>query len=315
MTTTIAANIEPKQEAVPASTEANDITATDNNSSISAFLESTIDSLCSPKVCASISEKANFMSFIPNFYAIVHPLVEDEIREEEQVHESIAESRTVPKEGSDDNETLEKSAKETSTNSEPALTSVTEKAPVVASAVKDTPATVPVAEEVPVTVSVVKEATNTISSTQTAPTDVPVKNKAPAATPVGDVSTPESPVKKAPSLKNIEGVSVSVVAAKEAVVKKIEKDSVANTAQDTTLPTTPMKSSDIKDTQMAVTTVEKISTPPTAKEVTTPAVAVEKIPVDVPTKEDAAESDPVIEKVLPAALATEEASVPLPLTE
>merc|ERR1711957_859070 len=157
-----------------------------------------------------------------------------------------------------------------------------------ASAVKDTPATVPVAEEVPVTVSVVKEATNTISSTQTAPTDVPVKNKAPAATPVGDVSTPESPVKKAPSLKDIEGVSVSVVAAKEAVVKKIEKDSVANTAQDTTLPTTPMKSSDIKDTQMAVTTVEKI-------------------PVDVPTKEDAAESDPVIEKVLPAALATEEA--------
>jgi len=90
---------------------------------------------------------------------------------------------------------------------------------------------------------------------------------------------------------------------------------VANTAQDTTLPTKPMESSDIKDTQEVVATVETISTPPTAKEVTTPAVVVEKIPVDVPAKEDSAESDPVIEKVLPAALATEEASVPLPLTE
>jgi len=343
-----AVNIELKQKADLPSSQDNDTTAADNISSISSFLETSIESLCGDKVCASISEKANSMFFIPNFYDIVQPLVENEAREEEKVQEVVAESRVVPKEGNNDNEQQEKSTKMIHTDPDPTCAPVEETTanggfPEAVTAIEEVPKTTPAKEEVPVPIPVADEAVGTVpppedipavgevpKTTQTVeevPVSVPVADEATEAisvnvlvdkealpvAPERDVLMPDSTEDKMPIPETAEEAPATTT--EEILVNKTEEGSASDPEHDPITPPIPMKENAIEETKVDVTVVEEASTPPTVKEATVPGVAIEKTPVAVPAAEDAAISFTVTEKTPSATLATEKVPVPLPSAE
>eukprot|EP00588_Corethron_pennatum_P015800 CAMPEP_0194279818 /NCGR_PEP_ID=MMETSP0169-20130528/14140_1 /TAXON_ID=218684 /ORGANISM="Corethron pennatum, Strain L29A3" /LENGTH=346 /DNA_ID=CAMNT_0039024287 /DNA_START=124 /DNA_END=1164 /DNA_ORIENTATION=- len=344
-----AVNIELKPEADLPSTQDNDTTAAEKISSISAFLETSIESLCGNTVCTSISEKANSMFSIPNFYDIVQPLVENEAREEEKVQEVIAESRVVPKEGNNDNEQQEKSTKMIPTDPDPTCAPVIEETtvsggvPEAVAAVEDVPKTTPAVEEVPAPITVADEAVGTAPPTEDipaveevpqttktveevpvsvpvadeaagtgSPTEVLVDKETLPVAPGSDVLTPDSTQDKMPIPETVEEAPATTT---EVCVKKTEEGSASDPEHDPIAPPIPMKTNAIDETKVDVAVVEEDSTPPTTKEATVPGVVIEETPVAIPAAEDAAISVTVTEKTPSAALATEKVSVPLPSAE